>query len=304
MGRFIVLPGVNPPSSRPKIDTLDPILPAQGALFLTEPAHPLIPWPAGIPANAAAAPNVAAAQAKALLETTSDAAATGTFQIGVPTNPAAVKHERTAKGGVHVITSQTVDPNNSHIQIIFQDLIKQFILDHTTGGSKAPHNFYLSMWGRVTKAGKTGVGNNITYGAEVVGLNTPSTNKLAMLGQANSVQGAGSNAGDSMSPTTVAPFFTSLATGFDWNGTKPTASANVVMRVLGLGTADMYSYTADIRMAKPSRIGYRFYIEDLTASGRTYAQVRAIDYALYTKEVLTAGGRYYGDTFTDPATIA
>lgn len=30
---------------------------------------------------------------------------------------------------------------------------------------------------------------------------------------------------------------------------------------------------------------------------------RAIDHALYTTHVLTAGGRYYGDTYTDPATV-
>lgn len=47
----------------------------------------------------------------------------------------------------------------------------------------------------------------------------------------------------------------------------------------------------------------RLYLEDLTVSGRTYDQVAAIDQALYTKEVLTAGGRYYGDTYTNPTTI-
>jgi hypothetical protein len=41
----------------------------------------------------------------------------------------------------------------------------------------------------------------------------------------------------------------------------------------------------------------------LTVSGRTYAEVDAIDHALYTREVLTPGGRYYGDTYTDPATL-
>lgn len=49
---------------------------------------------------------------------------------------------------------------------------------------------------------------------------------------------------------------------------------------------------------------YRAYIEDLTVSGRSYAAVDALDYAEYTKQVTTAGGRYYADTYTDPATIA
>ena len=58
-----------------------------------------------------------------------------------------------------------------------------------------------------------------------------------------------------------------------------------------------------MRRGKPSRAVYRMYIEDLTVSGRTYAQVDAIDYAQFTKDVLTVGGRYYGDTYTDPTTL-
>ena len=52
-----------------------------------------------------------------------------------------------------------------------------------------------------------------------------------------------------------------------------------------------------------SWILYRTYVEDLSVSGRTYAEVDALDYALYEKHVLTADGRYYGDTYTDPATL-
>jgi len=52
-----------------------------------------------------------------------------------------------------------------------------------------------------------------------------------------------------------------------------------------------------------SGIFYKLYIEDLTVSGRSYEQVDAIDFALYTS-AFSAGGKYYGDSFTDPATIA
>jgi len=53
-----------------------------------------------------------------------------------------------------------------------------------------------------------------------------------------------------------------------------------------------------------SGVIYRAYMEDLQVSGRSYAAVDAIDFEQFTKHVLTAGGRYYGDTYTDPATIA
>lgn len=52
-----------------------------------------------------------------------------------------------------------------------------------------------------------------------------------------------------------------------------------------------------------SRVLYRWYLEDLTVSGRTYAEVLAADYALY-QQAFGVGGRYYGDTLpTDPSTI-
>lgn len=47
---------------------------------------------------------------------------------------------------------------------------------------------------------------------------------------------------------------------------------------------------------------YRVYIEDLTVSGRTYAQVDSIDFALW-QAAFAAGGKFYGDTYTDPSTL-
>jgi len=51
-----------------------------------------------------------------------------------------------------------------------------------------------------------------------------------------------------------------------------------------------------------SWIFYRAYMEDLTVSGRTYAQVDAEDLALFTEQ-FAVGGRYHNDTFTNPTTI-
>lgn len=51
-----------------------------------------------------------------------------------------------------------------------------------------------------------------------------------------------------------------------------------------------------------SHILYRCYLEDLTVSGRTYEQVKAIDDALFAA-AFSSGGKFYGDTYTDPATL-
>ncbi|MCB4842518.1 hypothetical protein LHV18_18025, partial [Providencia rettgeri] len=63
--------------------------------------------------------------------------------------------------------------------------------------------------------------------------------------------------------------------------------------------AAYYSYS--LKHTLPAWIFYRAYIEDLTVSGRTWDEVNAIDKAMYEKEVISVGGRYFGDTFTAPA---
>lgn len=46
-------------------------------------------------------------------------------------------------------------------------------------------------------------------------------------------------------------------------------------------------------------IFHRFYMEDLTVSGRTAAEVDAIDTELYIRHVLKSGGRHYGERYTN-----
>lgn len=44
-------------------------------------------------------------------------------------------------------------------------------------------------------------------------------------------------------------------------------------------------------------IFHRFYMEDLTVSGRTSSEVQEADAALYVKEMLKPGGRHYGESY-------
>lgn len=55
------------------------------------------------------------------------------------------------------------------------------------------------------------------------------------------------------------------------------------------------------QVVMPSWVLYRFYVEDLTESGRTYAQADAADLDYYSTVVQTPGNRYYGDSWTSPA---
>ncbi|MER2974725.1 hypothetical protein ABS815_15285, partial [Klebsiella pneumoniae] len=53
----------------------------------------------------------------------------------------------------------------------------------------------------------------------------------------------------------------------------------------------------------PSFIFYRFYMEDLTVSGRSYATVDALDQALFDEAFNSSTGRYRNDHFSAPNVI-
>jgi hypothetical protein len=77
-----------------------------------------------------------------------------------------------------------------------------------------------------------------------------------------------------------------------------TGSITTLRNTLAMwGALNAYSTAMGGSTAAPSFILYRFYLEDLTVSGRSYAEVDAIDYALWQTD-FGAGGRFAGDTFT------
>ena len=62
MSTFIKIPGINPSTSRPRVDLLDPVLPDNGALYLYDASHPGGAWGSGS-ASGLTIPNVAAESA-------------------------------------------------------------------------------------------------------------------------------------------------------------------------------------------------------------------------------------------------
>jgi hypothetical protein len=98
--------------------------------------------------------------------------------------------------------------------------------------------------------------------------------------------------GEGVSPMVAgAPIFQDIAiTDFSTAGSS---IARPLYFIDGFGTGSEFGKLG-------AMIFYGFYMEDLTVSGRTYAQVDALVKAKYTKEVKTAGGRYFGDTYSAP----
>lgn len=106
---------------------------------------------------------------------------------------------------------------------------------------------------------------------------------------------------------TISSTATASGTGLTATVGSPLAIPTFMHAGPTYGYPDTSSYNIALISSRnnvaPSWVVYSWHMCDLTVAGLTYAQADAIDLAEYTKQVLTPGGRYYGDTNTDPATI-
>jgi len=308
-----------------------------GSLVLIDPTHPYAPWVAGVPANNALVPNIAAQTARTLLAASSDDAVSAVaFNPGTMTGSAGLL-ERTGKGGMAVIAPQGgMAIAGSGLAIAMRNNLTSYILANAT------HSYFASVWMRLTRSAAAAYGNDTTFGINGNGQQTNSTlvniaPNPTTTSSFNIKPGSGgphtlgirtplSTLDNHIINVGIGGWQTSLA-GVDTrpaplpgDGTQPattgsyaggTISFGSSSAVNGIGTTgataafinlDPTSLSTNKDKAG-SKIVYRVYVEDLTVSGRTYAQLDALDFAAYTREVLTTGGRYYGDTFTDPTTI-
>lgn len=289
-GFMIKLPEAVTDLTLPKLYA-DPIM-SDGSLVLLDVGHSagLV---TGIPANNSKIINVAGDIAKiltgsAVLENMSPNV------LNTLTSPSGTV-ERTAKKGIHVIYSKVGDANLLGWNIAFNadNDMKAYLL------ANASHDFFMSQWSRVTRAAgfdqmlsfmglNKGFNDSILYNIRLnnntlgLELGKRSTGHTA-LGQTGvmlrnlgfkNYKTAGSYTLPAVGSTNFFPFSAGRDNGY--------------------ATANQGQY--------PSQVFYRYYLEDLTVSGRTYAEVDAIDNAMYTA-AFAEGGKFYGDTFSDPATV-
>jgi len=308
-GLKLVLPSAFTDTTMPILRD-DPVLTA-GSLMLIEANHPARPMGAGV-ANGLAVPNIAHKEASALLG--------GNYTVGQLDNTLTVgtltgtkgKIERTGKGGIHGIASQAVAlASGDGAWITLNPTLFPYIFNNRT------HNFYLSRWDRLTRINGGNIGATGAHEGGIGGNNSTTAMWASM--RADLWQGVAATAptGQKVGANAVGARFSNIA------GANAAGAANQLAGNAGVGGnaiaagswsgggiwgAPTMSYNAAVVASRnlywPSMVFYRLYVEDLTVSGRSYAEADAADYAEYTKQVLTAGGRYYADTFTDPATIA
>ena len=320
VGRKIVLTGTTLTDlSAPKLLQVDPIESA-GSLLLIDPTHPMGPWATGVPAHDTTVRNLVrtlGAQATGLTEGQMDL----TVRAGANITSGKTVMERTSKGGYHNISSRSGAVAQGDVVLdMSAELISYFLHNPT-------HDIYGSLWVYTTRRAV----NQTHVMLGVVGQQQTNSMALVLGPHANEATewiarpGFGAELGSHVVPTGsgVGPKYISHGSP-GWGSSNgipdlgkaapsgPVAVGGIAFGAtpasLGIGLSGNrlslhLSPLGPNANVASSMILYRAYLEDLTVSGRTYAEVDAIDYALYTQQVLTAGGRYYGDTFTNPSTL-
>lgn len=288
---------INNPNA-PSITLYDPIESRTGSLFLWDAQrNPL----SSVPTVGSTIPNLL----------NDYPASTGKTMSFIRGSMSAAEHnsylatQLSAKNGVHFIVSQshTVDVTGSNTLfhgIAADDALLAAIYNNVSSSNK---NLYVSIWERVTRISGAGVAPLFKY------FDSSASNYAAYLtsNKALPTVAAGSQSASKLNLTYLDPNIVSKPNAQQFcikslggTGVTPTTPFKLVN---GIDTP--WSGTAAGGQAfnnSPSRIVYRIYVEDLTLSGRTYEQVKAIDDAEFNK-AFGVGGRFYGDTWSDPATI-
>lgn len=289
MGKKLVVRGVSLPSSAPVLPSIDAALAAAGTLIFIEPGHPLDESPA-VAGNVYLS-NLAVEQARAAtgIVSAGDQGYKPILKIGT----AGTVVEYSARGGLHVVPVKSAGGGAS-LSYVAADRSAESLLANWIDANKG-HTFFAAQWGRWTR--QLGV---LTGGGYDLG-GIAGTNSLAQFFARNSSAGEYAYPTDSrrigqsqenVLNAGLGPYYV------DGGFLSPTAS--------GIATSmrpfRQQAFTDPA--VTPAAILYGYVFEDLTLSGRTYAQASAAWRAKYERDVKTAGGRYSGDTFTNPATIA
>lgn len=320
MGRKIVLTGVTlTDPNAPKLLKVDPIE-SVGSMLLIDPAHPAGAWGSGVPGHGALVPNLFRDQAATIIDSNPEDA---DLRMATGENISAERSilERSSRGGLHIIATQGGSgvAYGDALLGMSRALVRYFLANPT-------NDVYASLWVRITR--RPLLSNGVLFG--MVG--QQQTNSYLFAFYPNSIEANewGIRPTWDGEPHRYFPAGSGLVAKYGsvgapgWLGENglpdtgkgapagPVAGGGIVLgagpRAEGIGASgNTASFSISPSSTSPNQAAsyvlYRCYMEDLTVSGRTYAEVDAIDQELFTLAVLTPGGRYYGDTFTDPATI-
>lgn len=205
------------------------------------------------------------------------------------------KTEYTPKGGIHFASSRTTMNTAAFFGLQLPGAIRKYIYDNPT------HEFYLSTWEKITAQELTGnTGPN-----RFIGLNSGSSsylfqeNPTTVSTENNYALAVGSRDGSNF-------LNTGLTVEQHSNVHRGTALSGYTSTMLAwpwvIGSPVGAFGNSYGQNKSRSSVLYRVYLEDMTVSGRTFAQVKAKDDLAYGL-AFGAGGRYNGDTYTAPGTL-
>ncbi|MEA3390013.1 MAG: hypothetical protein U9R64_12185 [Pseudomonadota bacterium] len=296
-GLDITIPTEVDDTTLPYADDDDALL-VPGSLLLIDPAHSVAPvgaLPALAPFGQTPVPNIAWKHLADILGSGSETTLASTFFYDSAVAAHANRFEKTSKGGIHGIISLV--NNDANFQGAF---IRAAVPLSTYLFTNRAHAFYFSRWSRVTRPGSNSVG--ATKAALWSSQGTVGNDYLfKFLTTGNQpASGAAQRLGGQSTPgpnTNGATFDAIGVQGF--TGTGPSSSITFAPANWGTTAPDAFSGRYNVQQ---SSILYRTYLEDLTVSGRTYAEVEALDRALFDL-TMGSGGRYADDVFTSPSVL-
>ncbi len=301
-GSKIVVPIVNP-SLAYRYD--DPIL-SEGSLALLDFTHPANPADEGVPTNGATFPNIAWKECARAIGSGTETTLQPTFVIGGAITGSVGTLERSSLGGLHCTMSATTALGTGKGYAV---LPPQLVVDHLV--DNPTNSYYVSAWVRFTRWGEN-TGRVLAY---YLNSSPNSTNQVLVevgasssgTGPAAKVAGKFTRSRASWMPSQDATLpelgeEVFVSASVDGNtGTVNVSGATALALTAMLHAGGLIGSMAGGNVGFQSKLFRRAYIEDLTLSGRTWAQVDAIDQAEWTKQCNTVGGRYYNDTYTTPA---
>lgn len=273
---------------------------SSGSLFLFDPSHSLGGF-SGVPASGVTVPNIAWQEASNILGSGTAATLAGLVaSVGMAT-PAEFVVERTLKGGVHgIITQAGAQATSRAWTVKVPNAVRDYLALHAND-----HQFYISVASKVTRPGLNTSSAPQSLG-HFTNVSAATSNYLFHFGSGNFAPGSGSakNGGFRIFPANSTEVTAAAGTDRFTNGAVigATGNAPVGTEVVEFGVGTFGAWNTLNYNKAASRILYRTYIEDLTVSGRTYAQVDALDFAAY-QAAFAVGGRFYGDTWSNPAVV-
>ncbi|MVM34237.1 hypothetical protein GO755_29675 [Spirosoma sp. HMF4905] len=252
-----------------------------GSLLLIDPSHSLLGLSA-VPASGGVIPNIAWEEAAAILGSGTQASLSATVTNNFGANVSLF--ELTPKKLLHGIVSQTANTATAVYQIA-QAAIAAYIVANPT------HDFYYSHAGYISRAPLNA--NHIYMGLTS---SQYSVNNIVRFQQTSTTAAGQSGVRNSPSvPMAPGYFFRNVA------GKGVTGTLASPTNLIKWGSNNNWGeFVAN--QAPSWALGWS-HIVDLTVAGLTYAQMDAIELAYYNNQLAT-GGRFTGDTFTAPSTLA